>query len=359
VIRGTIQGGDHQLVTLERMGASVFEPVDSVRCDRNGQFSLSFTQSSFDYYALKYAEQGYVTLALFPGEKIHLTGTDSSVHPYSIEGSEASEQIRELALEHKRVLEELERIGRSSQAIADARNFVERKENLNRQFDSITTSFNRYSRNFIEQHAGSPATLIALYSLYGPGLPVFDPRTDLEIYQFVDSTLFGRFSQNEAVRSFHSQLQTTLQQLRNQRKEHRLQPGMKAPDFVARDAEGNTLALRDLRGSWVLIHYWASWSKPSMDEQPYIQSCYATFVKKGLSIVQVSLDDREDQWLDAAETGRPGWYHVCDLMRWESPLVTLYQVERIPANFLINPEGIIMEKDIFGDDLLKTIQLHL
>lgn len=359
VIEGVISGGDHQLVTLDRMGATAFEPIDSVRCDRKGAFRIGFESTSFDYYALKYTEQGYVTLALFPGDKVTINGNDSSAFPYSVKGSEASALIRELAAEHKQVLDSLEQISLTSREIIGSPGHVQKKEALNRKFDSITHAFNTYSREFIRKNTGSPAILIALYNLYGPGLPVFDPRTDLDIYRYTDSALFSRYSENEAVRALNSQLQTVLQQMRHQQAQNELEPGMEAPDFVSTDPEGNRLALSELRGSYILVQFWASWSKPSVDENTFLRNCRDLFAEKELKILQVSLDDQREKWLSAIEQGNLDWYHVSDLRRWDSPVANLYRVDRIPSNFLVDPDGIIVEKDIFGDDLEASLNKYL
>ena len=77
---------------------------------------------------------------------------------------------------------------------------------------------------------------------------------------------------------------------------------------------------------------------------------------KILSILQASIDNDREKWIDATEKQHDGWFHVSDLSRWESVIVKLYGIERIPANFLINPDGVIIETDIFGVELVETIK---
>lgn len=358
-VEGVLKGGEGRLVSLDRMGTTVFVPVDSVRCDSDGAFRIDFNSDGVGYYALKYTEHGYVTVIARPGDRIRISGHADTIYPYVVEGSAASDLVRQLAEKHQEVLLELKEISGTDKAIMGDPGYAAKKQQLNHRFDSITGAFNRYSREFILSNPQSPAILIALYNQFGPGLPVFDPLTDLDIYRFVDSALYSRYPENEAVRTLHSELSAALQQIRKNEPADRLEPGEKAPDFVMRTASDTMLALSDLKGRYVLLQIWASWSKPSVQEQPYLDECYQRFAANGLSILQVSVDDREEQWTGAIEGEYDHWHHVSDLRRWESAIVHLYRVNRIPANFLIDPSGTIVEKDIFGDELMQVLNKYL
>jgi peroxiredoxin len=134
---------------------------------------------------------------------------------------------------------------------------------------------------------------------------------------------------------------------------------MEAPDFVMLTHKGDMLSLSDLRGKYVLVQFWASWSKPSMDENIFLSESYNTFHNSSFTILQVSIDNDRKSWLKAIEDLGEVWNHVSDLNRWESSAVDLYEVERIPANFLVDPNGIIVEKDIFGEELAPTIGKYI
>jgi peroxiredoxin len=358
VIEGELRDGEGSLVTLDQMGVSAFIPIDSTRCDKQGKFSFSYKGDGINYYSLKYTENGYVTLIAKPGDRIRITGSADSIYPYTIEGSEASDQVRELAEAHKKTLDQLHDISVISENIAGEAGFSRKKQLLNEKFDSLALAFNQYSRNFIKRYPHSPATLIALYNQFGPALPVFDPAVDLDIYQFVDSALYSRFPENEAVRSLHNQLAAALQQL-GEKQSPILKIGDKAPDLAMETADNEILTLSELRGNFVLLQVWASWSKPSVEENRYLKQSYHQFGQKNFVIVQASIDNDRSRWNAAINTQYSGWYHVSDLNRWESVIISLYGIERIPANFLIDPHGVVIETDIFGDDLVRTLQKYL
>ncbi len=358
-VSGVIENGEDVMVTIDRMGANAFIPIDSVRCDKNGAFEFNFQNPAMDFYALKYCKHGYVTLITFPGDHIIIKGNPDALHPYSVSGSKDSEMVHDLAERHKTVLEELQLVAFKTEELQGDENFSDVKLALNRKFDSITNSFSLYSIAFIRNNTGSPAMLIALYNQYGPRLPVFEMPADMDIYRFVDSSLSINYSENEAVKSLHSQLVAVDHQLQLLQKEPELSIGMSAPDFVMKTNEGQLLSLSDLKGQYVLMQFWASWSKPSMDENPYLSLCQEKFKSRKFTILQVSVDNEKQEWLQAIEDQELAWHHVSDLQRWESAVVDLYDVERIPANYLVDPAGIIVEKDIFEEEIEQALEKHL
>lgn len=289
-----------------------------------------------------------------------ISGQADTLYPYHVEGSEYSMQLMRLAERHQRTLAALSEISERSREILHEPDYSTRKLDLNRRYDSITAEFKNHSRNFIYNNSASPALLVALYNVYGPGLPVFDLPEDLDVYRFVDSSLNAQFPQNEAVKSLHTMVVATEAQLRNLKEtDPSLKIGMKAPDFVALDASEAPVALKDYRGNPLLLQFWASWSQPSMEQNRYLEMAYDRFSEQGLNILQVSLDSDPDAWRMVADPNHSDWVHLCDFGRWESPIVRLYRLERIPANFLIDENGTIIRKDIFDQALIETLENYL
>jgi len=358
-VSGTIENGEDQLVTLDKMGVNAFIPMDSVRCDEEGNFKITFKSHKADFFSIKYSNNGYVTLIAKPGDKIEITGTTVSLHPYTVEGSDDSKLVHDLSVAHKEILSMLQVISEQTNKILGDENYSDKKLELNRKYDSITRSFQDYSIQFIKQNSTSLAILFALYNQYGPRLSVFELPRNMDTYQFVDSCLSDMYPDNEAVNSLHVQLLTVKEQIKHQQSKIILSPGMEAPDFVMLTHKGDMLSLSDLRGEYVLIQFWASWSKPSMDENIFLSESYNTFHNGSFTILQVSIDNDRGSWLKAIGNLEGEWNHVSDLNRWESSAVDLYEVERIPANFLVDPKGIIVEKDIFGDKLTQTIGKYI
>ncbi len=354
-IRGTLQNAAGESIVLEEMGAREYIPVDTVVCNDSGDFTISYFQKQIAFYVLRYGPSGYITLLMEPGESVDFRSRKDDKDSYSIMGSPGSALLQTLAEEHKKALEALGEIARKNKEFVSAPDYTELKQKLDLQFDSITSAFQDYSIRFIHDNANSPAILIALYNLYGQGIPVFHPRTDFPVYRFVDSVMMAIHSEMEAVRMLHGQVAEAKLLMESDPQSSRLKQGEIAPDFVSSRPDGSEMALSSLRGNYVLLGFWASWSNLSREENATLVKARDQFGEKNFKILQVSVDDSSIDWTGAIEEDGLDWDHVSDLKRWETPVVELYGVEKIPFNVLIDPRGKIIETELYGEHLLSKL----
>jgi peroxiredoxin len=357
-IRGVLLNGAGEGVLLEEMGAREYIPVDTVQCDPSGAFFISYSQSQVAFYVLRFGSSGYITLLIEPGESLAFTGQLSEVNSYTIKGSPGSALLQGLAAEHKRTLEALGAITRKNMEYRSLPDYSELKQHLDLQFDSITSDFHHYSTRFIYENASSPAILIALYNLYGQGFPVFHPTSDFSIYHFVDSLLMANHSELEATRLLHAQVTEAKQMIESSQQALLLKNGEIAPDFVSSRPDGSQMALSNLRGNYVVLGFWASWSKLCREENATLVKAMERFGNMNFKILQVAVDDNRAAWMGAIDEDGLEWDHLSDLKRWDTPVVELYGVERVPFNVIIDPAGKIVETDLYGEQLLNKLD-HL
>lgn len=131
--------------------------------------------------------------------------------------------------------------------------------------------------------------------------------------------------------------------------------GNVAPDFTARTPGGEEISLSSYRGKYVFVDFWASWCAPCRHENPNVVKAYATYKSDKFDILGVSLDQDKAAWENAISKDGLTWKQVSDLMGWQSMLAMSYAIRAIPANFLIDPQGKIIARDLRGDALEKKL----
>ncbi|GAB2767198.1 TlpA disulfide reductase family protein [Rhabdobacter roseus] len=136
----------------------------------------------------------------------------------------------------------------------------------------------------------------------------------------------------------------------------RVQVGNPAIDFVMNDTEGNPLRLSDQYGGYLLVDFWAAWCGPCRRENPNVVKVYQKYKDRGFSVLGVSLDRSKESWLKAIEKDNLTWKHVSDLAYWDSAAAKLYGIRAIPANFLLDPNGVIVARNLRAEELEETIE---
>ncbi|MFY0253854.1 redoxin domain-containing protein [Chitinophaga sp. 30R24] len=129
-----------------------------------------------------------------------------------------------------------------------------------------------------------------------------------------------------------------------------------ADDFTQEDMKGQPVKLSSFRGKYVLVDFWASWCGPCRQENPNVVKAYNKFKDKNFTILGVSLDDNRDRWLRAINQDGLAWTQVSDLRGWSNEVAVQYSIQSIPANFLVDPNGNIIARNLRGEELENVLQ---
>jgi thiol-disulfide isomerase/thioredoxin len=141
-------------------------------------------------------------------------------------------------------------------------------------------------------------------------------------------------------------------------KNHLSEIGAVLPDITANTPDSIPFSISSLKGKYVFIDFWASWCKPCRAENPLLRKLYETYREKNFEIVSFSLDDNAGKWKDAIEKDAMNWHHISDLNGWKKKdgIDDTFGIYSIPSNYLIDPNGIVVDKNLRGMLLEKRLK---
>ena len=155
---------------------------------------------------------------------------------------------------------------------------------------------------------------------------------------FWDSTLI-KYRDNFSYNSYFKSFEKKVNKIKS------VSFGSVAPEIILSDTAGKDIALSSLRGKYVLLDFWAGWCGPCRMENPNILKNYLKYKNKGFEVYQVSLDRSRSDWVNAIKKDNLIWYNVSDLKYFQSEAASIYNIDRIPKGFLLDPNGVIIAKD--------------
>lgn len=131
--------------------------------------------------------------------------------------------------------------------------------------------------------------------------------------------------------------------------------GQPAPEIALPDTTGQVVKLSSMKGKYVLVDFWAKWCGPCRQENPNVVRVFNKYKDKGFTVFGVSLDRSKEDWLRAIKEDQLTWTHVSDLKYWQSEAARTYNVNGIPFSLLLDPNGVIIAKNLRGPALEKKI----
>lgn len=214
---------------------------------------------------------------------------------------------------------------------------TEAASKLREQYRKVELDFNRDMKSLIWSMGNSVSAIFALNYL--------DSENQ---FPFMDS-LAIRFKSELPHSRFTGELVERVESMR------RLAVGSEAPEIRLPNPEGQEISLSSLRGKYVLIDFWAAWCRPCREENPNVLASYLKYKDKGFEILGVSLDRTKEAWVKAIEDDGLIWKHVSDLQYFNSEAAQSYQINAIPATYLIGPDGKIVGKNLRGESLNQKL----
>jgi len=132
--------------------------------------------------------------------------------------------------------------------------------------------------------------------------------------------------------------------------------GGTAPDFQVKTIDDKDISLGSFKGKYILLDFWASWCAPCRAENPNVLKAYNAFKEQNFTVIGFSMDESKAAWEKAVKADGMPWVQISDLLAWKGAVSKLYGIEGIPANFLIDPDGKIIARNLRGDQLQAELK---
>jgi peroxiredoxin len=264
--------------------------------------------------------------------------TQDSICKATVTGSAANDDFIRLNGLLKGVTSQLNELQQQYRQLYMAKD-EEGMKKLEPQFDELEATQNKIMGDYLKNNTGSPIALFVLGQYAGYEI---NPAEIEPIYNKLNKSLRNTPSGKQFAGWLAVAKKTAVGQ-----------PGM---DFAQPDADGKNVSLTAFKGKYVLVDFWASWCGPCRAENPNVLKAYSKFKDKGFDVLAISIDEKKDKWMAAVQADNLPWTHVSDLKGWNNAAAELYGIRAIPQNVLINPEGMIVAKNLRGDALEKKLE---
>ena len=337
VIKADIAGADNEIFDLFAVENNQLDTIATTTA-KNQSFSM---KGSVDYPRVVYLiarNSGNRVSFYIENSAIELVGSLDSLEYVEVTGSKTHDDYITLSNAIQPVGTQYNDMVNQYQ-IANQMMDIPKMAILERQVDSVYGVFLDMQENFVRENPASffAPTLIASLSTY------LEVETVEELVNILDPAVAAT---------------PTIVTLKEDLAKQKLVAiGQKAPDFTLNDVNGQPVSLYSKVGAkYLLVDFWAGWCGPCRQENPNVVRVYNEFNKKGFDVFGVSLDRTKEEWESAIKDDKLTWTHVSDLKYWQSEAARLYSINSIPANFLLDENGIIIARNLRGEDLYNKIK---
>ncbi|MFN7538591.1 MAG: redoxin domain-containing protein [Bacteroidota bacterium] len=343
-VSGQIKNANEQKIYLQELILTEKEPLnlDTATIDKKGNFILRGVGKEEGLYRIS-TEMGMDFIIINDNNNIKLIADLNDYIHYKVEGSVASAQLHAFFENYRQQdsamascfirLDSLQKTNASDSILLPCR----------QERDRRMGDLNALVTNFINK-SESPAARI-----YAIGIASRTLKKE-ELQQLAKASV-NKFPEHRSLKKISTMLSVAAQPAPS---ENSLD-NTEAPDFTLPDPNGKMISLKSFRGKYVLVDFWASWCGPCRQENPTVVAAFNRFKDKNFTVLGVSLDDNKAKWLKAVQDDKLTWTHVSDLKQWESIVVPMYQIQGIPFNVLVDPNGKIIASGLRGEDLEKTL----
>jgi peroxiredoxin len=279
----------------------------------------------------------YASVFVAPGA-IQVSSVDSFSN-VKVKGSTAHDAFLSLTEKTKPVNDKMQGASKAYSAAYQAKDSAKMKT-LDATFDALDAEMKEVYKGYLATNNNSPIAMYALGQMAGWDI---NPEVVEPIYKALSEPARATPSGKAFAEKIVTAKKTAV--------------GAMAMNFTQNDTLDVPVSLASFKGKYVLIDFWASWCGPCRQENPNVVKAFQTYNAKGFTVLGVSLDQpgAKDKWIKAIHDDQLTWTQVSDLKYWDNQVAKQYGIQAIPQNFLVDPAGKIIAKNIRGEELSSKL----
>ena len=352
-ITGRFVGSQADMVYLEQVGTLEHSVIDSIKLGEDGGFALKIDNGTTTptLYNVIYDNER-IPLLLKAGDRVTLRAAGSVLRNYTVEGALESELLREF---NKSYIEGAIKLNDAVSRYTAADIDEKQREEIAREYTQIYRDIKRNQLRFIVEHKDRIAAVYALRQRLPNDAYLFNGDSDVIYYRTVAEAIEQSYPDSPYLPILRSQIARMDAQisLLSQVKQTNF-PEIEMPDMY-----GKEIKLSSLEGKVILLHFWSAAIGNGNAINADLKKIYEKYHDRGFEIYQVAVDTSKAAWINAVQEQQLPWISVSDLLGESSPALGVYNIGKLPSNYLIDRSGNIVAMDLAGDKLDAEIQKNI
>ena len=330
--------GNYDEVRLQKVNSDY--SIELVESANFVEDEIEFNIFVFESTLFRLDFMGYTSLDLILDKSdVDIFVDDSnSLFEFTVNGSDDTEILKSIENKITNYRSEIRELNINFVEASQNRDF-ELVNSIQSEFDFKKNQFELSLKDYLSSAKSSLAVLVTADYL--------DIEENLIFWETIYNNYIKEFKDNSYFKNFENKLI----------KIKSISIGSVAPDIILNDTSGVPISLASLRGKYILLDFWAAWCRPCREENPNIVENYNNYKSYGFDVYQVSLDRTKEDWVRGIKQDKLPWINVSDLKYYQSEAAELYNVDRIPSAFLLDPDGKIIAKhtDLRGPNLSRKL----
>lgn len=346
-ISGRFVGSDAKEVYLEQLAPLSQSIVDSTSLAPDGSYEFLVREAAPTPMLYNIIYDGErIPLLLAGGDHLTVNSVGSVVRNYTVEGSVESDLLRQF---YQAFVAGAQQLDALAARFAEPDLTEEQRKELASEYTSEYYRIRREQLRFIIENKSSLAAVYALYQRLPGDTYLFNGDSDVVYYRTVAEALEKSYPESPY-------LQTLLAEITRMDARMSLTSRISEaefPDLELMDIYGKKIRLSSLMGKVILLDFWSAELGTSNQLNAELKEIYRKYADSpvGFEVYQVAIDTSKPLWITAVQEQLLPWISVSDLRGRGSASLGLYNVQKIPCNFLIDKEGTIVARDIYGKEL--------